>query len=67
MALGAAEEGARGQAGPREKLVGKGQSWGGQQRGEIHFAEVNLSDGHDGDNSRNSRTDEVAGEPAPWE
>lgn len=65
VALGAAEEGARGQAGPMENSLVK-VGTGGQQRGGIHCAEVNLSGGHDGDNSRNSRMDEVAGEPAPW-
>lgn len=64
MALGAAEEGARGKAGPMENSLVK-VGTGGQQRGGIHIAEVNLSDGHDGDNSRNSRMDEVAGEPTP--
>lgn len=65
LALGAAEAGARGQGGPMKNSLVKVRA-GGQQRGEIHFAQVSLSGGHDGDNSRNSSTDEVAGDPTLW-
>lgn len=65
FALGLAEEGARGQKGLLKNLLVKVRA-GGRQRSEIHFAEVNLSDGHSGDNRRDSRTDEVTGVSTPW-